>query len=42
MKITFIQTGGTIDKDYPKLTGGYAFEVGEPAVLMGSAMKMSL
>ena len=31
MKITFIQTGGTIDKDYPKLTGGWAFEFGEPA-----------
>jgi L-asparaginase len=32
MKIAFIQTGGTIDKDYPKATGGYAFEIGEPAV----------
>ena len=32
MKIIFIQTGGTIDKDYPKLTKGYAFEIGEPAV----------
>jgi len=32
MKITFIQTGGTIDKDYPKLVKGYAFEIGEPAV----------
>lgn len=31
MKITFIQTGGTIDKDYPKTTKGYAFEYGEPA-----------
>ncbi len=31
MKITFIQTGGTIDKDYPKTTKGYAFEFGEPA-----------
>ena len=31
MKITFIQTGGTIDKDYPKMTKGYAFEFGEPA-----------
>ena len=31
MKITFIQTGGTIDKDYPKTTGGWAFEFGEPA-----------
>ena len=32
MKILFIQTGGTIDKDYPKLTKGYAFEITEPAV----------
>lgn len=32
MKIAFIQTGGTIDKDYPKATGGYAFEIEEPAV----------
>ena len=32
MRITFIQTGGTIDKDYPKTTKGYAFEISEPAV----------
>ena len=32
MKILFIQTGGTIDKDYPKTTSGYAFEISEPAV----------
>jgi len=31
LKITFIQTGGTIDKDYPRTTKGYAFEFGEPA-----------
>jgi L-asparaginase len=31
MKILFIQTGGTIDKDYPKLTKGYAFEITVPA-----------
>lgn len=31
MHITFIQTGGTIDKDYPKISSGYAFEFGEPA-----------
>ena len=31
MKITFIQTGGTIDKDYPKTTKGYSFEISEPA-----------
>ena len=30
-KIAFIQTGGTIDKDYPKKTGGYAFEIDKPA-----------
>jgi L-asparaginase len=32
MKITFITTGGTIDKDYPKGAGAYGFEIGEPAV----------
>lgn len=32
MKITFIQTGGTIDKDYPSPTKGYAFVISEPAV----------
>ncbi len=32
MKISFIQTGGTIDKDYPKTTLGYAFEITAPAV----------
>jgi len=32
MKITFIQTGGTIDKDYPRTSKGYAFEISEPAV----------
>jgi len=32
MKICIIATGGTIDKDYPKLIGGYAFEFGKPAV----------
>ena len=31
MKICVIATGGTIDKDYPKSIGGYAFEFGEPA-----------
>lgn len=30
-KITFIQTGGTIDKDYPHQTKGWAFEIGEAA-----------
>ncbi|MBU2579193.1 asparaginase [Patescibacteria group bacterium] len=32
MKISFIQTGGTIDKDYPKTTKGYAFEITTPAI----------
>lgn len=31
MSILFIQTGGTIDKDYPHTTRGWAFEFGEPA-----------
>ena len=31
MTILFIQTGGTIDKDYPHTTKGWAFEFGEPA-----------
>ena len=31
MKLYFIQTGGTIDKDYPHTTKGWAFEFGEPA-----------
>ncbi len=31
MQITFIQTGGTIDKDYPRTAQGWAFEFGEPA-----------
>jgi L-asparaginase len=30
-KILFIQTGGTIDKDYPRFVVGYGFEIGEPA-----------
>ena len=33
MNILFLQTGGTIDKDYPRSQGGYAFEFGEPATL---------
>jgi len=31
MKLLFIQAGGTIDKDYPKMNQGYAFEIDEPA-----------
>ena len=31
LKLVFIQTGGTIDKDYPHTTKGWAFEFGEPA-----------
>ncbi len=35
MKITFIQTGGTIDKMYPQTetTHGYNFEIGDPAFI---------
>jgi L-asparaginase len=32
MKITFMQTGGTIDKDYPKVVNAYGFEITDPAV----------
>jgi len=32
MKILFIQTGGTIDKDYPRTTNGYSFEITSPSV----------
>lgn len=31
MNIAFIQTGGTIDKDYPHHKDGWAFEIGDPA-----------
>jgi L-asparaginase len=31
MRILFIQTGGTIDKDYPKTSRGWAFEIDQPA-----------
>lgn len=30
--VLFIQTGGSIDKDYPKVTKAYAFEITRPAV----------
>lgn len=33
MKIAFIQTGGTIDKDYPHSIKGWAFEIGDPAFI---------
>jgi L-asparaginase len=32
MNLLFIQTGGTIDKDYPRATKGWAFEISDPAV----------
>ncbi|HTH72033.1 MAG TPA: asparaginase domain-containing protein [Candidatus Pristimantibacillus sp.] len=32
MNVLFLQTGGTIDKDYPRLTRGFAFEITMPAV----------
>ncbi|XP_069116024.1 probable L-asparaginase periplasmic [Argopecten irradians] len=31
-KVLVLQTGGTIDKCYPKTILGYSFEIGEPAV----------
>ena len=31
MKIAFIQTGGTIDKAYPKRRNSYSFEIDKPA-----------
>ena len=31
LHVTFVQTGGTIDKDYPRSQGGWAFEISEPA-----------
>lgn len=43
MKVLFIATGGTIDKDYPRSTGGYAFEFNGTAVERALAeMKISL
>lgn len=30
--ILFVQTGGTIDKEYPRTIGGYNFEIGDPAI----------
>ena len=33
MELTFITTGGTIDKDYPKTTKGYGFEISDPAIV---------
>jgi len=33
MAVTLIQTGGTIDKDYPKSINGWAFEIGDPAFI---------
>ncbi len=32
MKITFVTTGGTIDKDYASCAGTYNFEIAEPAI----------
>ena len=32
-QVLVVQTGGTIDKDYPRATGQYAFEIGESAAL---------
>ena len=30
-KLLVLATGGTFDKDYPRVHSGYAFEIGEPA-----------
>lgn len=32
MYVQFIQTGGTIDKDYPQIRRSYSFEIADPAV----------
>lgn len=32
MKVLFVQTGGTIDKDYPKGADSYHFEIRDPAI----------
>jgi len=32
-KLLLVQTGGTIDKEYPATQGGYAFDIGEAAAL---------
>jgi L-asparaginase len=32
MDLLFLQTGGTIDKDYPKTQGRYSFEIADPEV----------
>ncbi|MDA1079206.1 MAG: asparaginase domain-containing protein [bacterium] len=32
MSVLFIQTGGTIDKEYPKVLASYSFEISKPAV----------
>lgn len=32
MAILFIQTGGTIDKDYPRVMASYTFEISKPIV----------
>ena len=31
--VLVVQTGGTIDKDYPRSSGQYAFEIGDSAAL---------
>ena len=33
MKIILLQTGGTIDKDYPKSINGRGFEIGDSALI---------
>lgn len=44
MKITIIQTGGSIDKEYPRVLRSYAFEIGTPAIrriLKGASANLS-
>ena len=43
MDVLFIQTGGTIDKDYPKNINGWGFEIGQPASeKLLSSLRLSL
>ena len=41
MKILFVQTGGTIDKDYPHTTKGWAFEIGDEPAFVRSIAKLN-
>ena len=39
--ILFVQTGGTIDKDYPRTTKGWAFEIGEEPAFVRTLAKLN-